>query len=304
MIERYIRTVGQNETFIPTRLQRFLIALEASQSSEEVWQHMLELYAGLGLNSVDYVCATDFRDWQQAQFIRTTHHSSWIEHARRNPNIRKTSYFRTHAIKYLTPIIVGVEYIDVYADVSPERREIMQLAAEMGLRAGIGIPLRMNEPGQAGIITIGGDISRTEFDAILSEHGWTIHASALSAHTRYTELFKSEFVERNRLTPKQRELIELVGRGMMDKQIAHDLEISVSTVRQRLSVVQAKTGAQNRADLAALAMRIGCVPDPLLKKHGSDLTVFLSTGDGKTGTEFGDPDPSNEIDVVSADLRA
>lgn len=287
MIDRYVRPVGQNEMFIPTRLQRFLIALEASQSSEEVWQEMVKLYASMDLHTVDYVCATDFRDWKQAQFIRTTYHSSWIDEARRNPNVRKTSYFRTHAVKFLTPIVVGLAYIDVYENVSPERREIIEFTASMGLNAGIGIPLRMNEPGQAGILTVGGDMSRTEFDAILAEHGWTIHASALSAHTRYTELFKSEFVERNQLTAKQRELIQLVGQGLMDKQIAHDLGISVSAVRQRLSVVQSKTGAQNRADLAALATRIGLVPDPLLKPHASDLTVFLSTGDGKTGTEFG-----------------
>jgi DNA-binding CsgD family transcriptional regulator len=144
----------------------------------------------------------------------------------------------------------------------------------------------MTDPGQAGILIVGGGMSRAEFDAILAEHGWAIHTAALSAHTRYTELFKTEFIQRNRLTKKQQELIQLVGHGLMDKQIATELGVSVSAIRQRLSVIQTKTGAQNRADLAALATRIGLVPDPLLKPHTKDLTVFLSTGDGKSGTEY------------------
>jgi len=43
---------------------------------------------------------------------------------------------------------------------------------------------------------------------------------------------------------------------------------------------------QNRADLAAIAARLGFVADPLLRGHGDALTVFLSTGDGKTGAEL------------------
>ena len=70
----------------------------------------------------------------------------------------------------------------------------------------------------------------------------------------------------------------------MDKQIAHDLGSSFSAARQRMTTVQQRTDARNRADLTALAQRAGLVSDPLLRAHGDDLTVFLCTGDGKTGT--------------------
>ena len=161
----------------------------------------------------------------------------------------------------------------------------MNKTAEFGLRSGLAIPLRMNEPGQAAHIIFGGRKSRAEFDALLDQHGWAMHAIALSAHTRYIELFKAEFCERNELTAKQTELVTLVGRGLLDKQIAHELGVSFSAVRQRLSAVQLKTGCSNRAALAALAVRIGLVPDPMLAMHRSDLTVFLSMGDGGSGIE-------------------
>ena len=50
--------------------------------------------------------------------------------------------------------------------------------------------------------------------------------------------------------------------------------------------MQKKIGVQNRSDLVAVAARLGLVTDPLLRGHDDVLTVFLSTGDGKTGAEF------------------
>lgn len=277
------------EKFIPPRLLDFLLQLEGTRTTEEVWQVILTLARDLDLTVVDYVYATDFRNWEQAQFIRTTIDSRWFDYLKRFPHIRHTSAFRMHGCHYLTPITVGLEYLDEMGEISEDRRRHVEIGAEMGLRAGLSIPLRMGDPGQAALIGLGGDFSRAEFDALLADHGWTLHAAMLSAHTRYTELFKVEFIERNQLTDKQKELLRLVGRGLMDKQIAHQLGISFSAVRQRLSTVQQKTGAQNRADLAALAARVGLVSDPLLKAHADDLTVFLCTGDGKTGTEVRRP---------------
>ncbi|MBV6636672.1 MAG: autoinducer binding domain-containing protein [Mameliella sp.] len=280
------------ENFIPPKLLDFLVRLEATTTTEDVWDLIVCLADGMGLEVVDYVYATDFRNWEQAQFIRTTIDSRWFDYLRRFPHIRHTSAFRMHGCRYLTPIMVGEEYLDEMGEISEDRRRHVRIGAEMGMRAGISIPLRMGDPGQAALITLGGDLDRADFDALLERHGWTIHAAMLSAHTRYTELFKLEFIERNQLTDKQKEMLRLVGQGLMDKQIAHELGISFSAVRQRMATVQQKTGAQNRADLAALAARAGLVSDPLLRAHGDDLTVFLCTGDGKTGTEVRRPGAS------------
>ena len=285
MKQVYVRTVAGNERFVPANLRDFLISLEATSNSDDVWELLVAFADGIGLNMVEYVCATDFRDWEQAQFIRTTVDSSWIGHAQSDPDVRRLSMFRLHSVNFLTPVTMGMAYIDEIENVCPKRRYLIECNAKFGLNAGFAIPLRMNEPGQAAHIIFGGDFTRAEFDAILDQHGWAMHAVALSAHTRYIELFKAEFCERNELTEKQTELVRLVGRGLLDKQIAHDLGISFSAVRQRLAAVQQKTGCTNRAELAALAVRIGLVPDPMLKPHAADLTVFLSMADGASGTE-------------------
>ena len=277
------------EHFIPKRLLDFLLRLEATETTGEVWEAILSLARPLNLTVVDYVYATDFRNWEQAQFIRTTIDSRWFDYLRQYPHIRHTSAFRMHGCRYLTPVMVGMEYLDEMGEITPDRRRHVEIGADFGFRAGIAIPLRTGDPGQAALIVLGGDFSRAAFDTLLAGHGWTLHAAMLSAHARYTELFKLEFIERNHLTEKQKDMLRLVGQGLMDKQIAYQLGISFSAVRQRMSTVQQKTGAQNRADLAALAARLGLVADPLLRAHTDDLTVFLCTGDGKTGTEVHRP---------------
>ncbi|MEL7116096.1 MAG: LuxR C-terminal-related transcriptional regulator [Pseudomonadota bacterium] len=286
MKQMYIRTIAPNETFVPANLRDGLIALEATRTSDDVWNLLLEFTYSIGLTELEYVFATDYRDWEKAQFIRTTVTSDWIDHAQSDPDVRKLSVFRTHSVHRLTPVVIGIVYSDDCPDLSDKRRHLWDRSKDFGQTAGFTVPLRMTEPGQAAHIMYGGLHSKEGFDAVLKEHGWAMHALALSAHVRHLELFKSEFLQRNKLTDKQKELLRLVGQGMLDKQIAHELGISFSAVRQRLAIVQQKTGTANRAELAALAMRVGLVADPLLKTHNSrDLTVFLSLGDGGSGVE-------------------
>ena len=103
-------------------------------------------------------------------------------------------------------------------------------------------------------------------------------------HQRYMTHFAAEFTERNAISDKQRELLEMIGGGMQDKVIAERLGISVSAVRQRMNNILAKTGLGNRAELAALAMSMGLLPDPLshLGAKG-DASVLVEMGVAEDG---------------------
>jgi DNA-binding NarL/FixJ family response regulator len=67
------------------------------------------------------------------------------------------------------------------------------------------------------------------------------------------------------LTDREREVSQLVRRGLRDKQIAERLVISVKTVEKHVGAVLRKTGARNRTELAALGeiptTRTGSFPD-------------------------------------------
>jgi DNA-binding NarL/FixJ family response regulator len=62
-----------------------------------------------------------------------------------------------------------------------------------------------------------------------------------------------------RLTPRERSVLELLARGLANKQIAARLGISERTVKFHVSAVFAKLGAANRTEAVARAAQLGMV---------------------------------------------
>jgi DNA-binding NarL/FixJ family response regulator len=65
----------------------------------------------------------------------------------------------------------------------------------------------------------------------------------------------------DRLTPREREVLVLLGRGFPNKQIASKLRLSEKTVKTHVGRVLAKLGVADRTQAAVLAVRAGLV-DP------------------------------------------
>ena len=62
------------------------------------------------------------------------------------------------------------------------------------------------------------------------------------------------------LTPREREVLALVGRGMSNKRIARELELSEKTVKTHVANVLHKLGATDRTQAAVYAVRTGLIP--------------------------------------------
>jgi DNA-binding NarL/FixJ family response regulator len=65
--------------------------------------------------------------------------------------------------------------------------------------------------------------------------------------------------ESQRLTPRQREVLQLLAEGRSDKQLAAVLRISVRTVEFHKSSIKQKLGIQSIAELARYAAKVGIV---------------------------------------------
>ncbi|MDX1780270.1 MAG: autoinducer binding domain-containing protein [Thalassovita sp.] len=250
------------EEFTPKLLHDFLRDIEDTRHSVEVWDLLVQLSRKLDLPFVDFITVSDFSEDRQGLLVRTSYDAGWLNAENEDPEIMEWSYFRSHAAHHLTPILIGLEFVDDYLHLPERRVEVLREAARRGMRAGLSVPLRVNAPPQSGIINFLGDHSRRDMLAIVKAHGWTLNVAALIAHQRYMAHFAKEFFDRNQISDKQRELLELVGRGLQDKQIAADLGISVSALRQRMHNLMIKTGCGNRAEIAALAMSAGILPEP------------------------------------------
>jgi DNA-binding NarL/FixJ family response regulator len=63
----------------------------------------------------------------------------------------------------------------------------------------------------------------------------------------------------DRLTPREREVLVLIGRGYSNKRIANELELSEKTVKTHVGHVLAKLGVTDRTQAAVVAVRAGIV---------------------------------------------
>lgn len=257
------RSLLPAERFSPELLHMTLAALEGAKSSEQVWHILVGVGERVNLPFLDFICAHDFEGMTDTIFIRTSYDSTWINTANQDPELRRWSYFRSHAVRHITPILIGYEFLDDYMELPEARVEILREAAARGMRAGVSVPMRAYAPRQIGMLSFMGDHSATEAKKIIDAHSTTLCVIAMHGFQRYMALYSSEYFRRHNISKKQRELMRLVGQGLLDKQISAILGISVSAVRQRLARVLEKTGLSNRTELAALAVSTGLQPDRL-----------------------------------------
>ncbi len=69
----------------------------------------------------------------------------------------------------------------------------------------------------------------------------------------------------DRLSPRERELLQLVAEGLSNKAIGQRLSVSVNTVKYHMKNILQKLGAQNRTEAVMMAIRSG-----LLKPDSTD----------------------------------
>lgn len=62
--------------------------------------------------------------------------------------------------------------------------------------------------------------------------------------------------ELDRLTPRERQILDLIGEGLTNREIAEELFLAEKTVKNRISAILAKLGVGRRIQAAMLAGRI------------------------------------------------
>ena len=84
------------------------------------------------------------------------------------------------------------------------------------------------------------------------------------------------------LTPREREVLGLIGRGMANKVIARELSLSEKTVKAHVSSILAKLGVTDRTQAALYAVRAGLVGRPAsARRYGRDA----AGGSGEPATQ-------------------
>ena len=86
----------------------------------------------------------------------------------------------------------------------------------------------------------------------------TVHAGGALLHPKVASRLLEEMAT-DPLTPREREVLALIGRGMANKVIARELSLSEKTVKAHVSNILAKLGVTDRTQAALYAVRAGLV---------------------------------------------
>ena len=89
----------------------------------------------------------------------------------------------------------------------------------------------------------------------------TVHGGGALLHPRVASRVLEE-LSTDPLTPREREVLGLLGRGMANKVIARELSLSEKTVKAHVSSILAKLGVTDRTQAALYAVRAGLVAPP------------------------------------------
>ncbi len=84
----------------------------------------------------------------------------------------------------------------------------------------------------------------------------TVHGGGALLHPRVAARLLAE-VAGDPLTPREREVLALIGRGMANKAIARELGLAEKTVKTHVSSILAKLGVADRTQAALYAVREG-----------------------------------------------
>jgi DNA-binding NarL/FixJ family response regulator len=83
---------------------------------------------------------------------------------------------------------------------------------------------------------------------------------AHAVHTRSASATRTD-IPLPAITPRERQVLGLLGVGLSNKEIADRLHLGVTTVKTHVANLMAKTGRDNRIRLAVLAVLAGITPD-------------------------------------------
>jgi DNA-binding NarL/FixJ family response regulator len=112
------------------------------------------------------------------------------------------------------------------------------------------------DPALAGVLPAAASAHQIEVAVAAVAEGLVVRTPALRERTGFGP---AEAGARPLLTPRELEVLTLVGQGMSNKAIARHLGISAHTVKYHLEAVFAKLGVRSRAEAVTTGLRQGLV---------------------------------------------
>ena len=221
--------------------------IERLHDADDVWHEAIRALRSCGIEFVIYLTVESDGTrpllWTNVpEIYRDTppEHDPFLEHC-------CDSFAVTHT---------GIEFLDEHADLPPKVHSFIREASKTGFRSGIGIPTRLAGSSRYGGFNLGTRLDAETFLEKVMPSAETLRHYCLVVHRRIEELVLNGAGVAERLlldlTPRERELIQLVAEGRSRKECARLCGISPHTAAEYIQSAYRKLGVHSRVEAARL----------------------------------------------------
>jgi LuxR family transcriptional regulator, quorum-sensing system regulator BjaR1 len=245
-IERTI--AGGRNAMKPRQVDCAFSFIESLNRSANLGTHLASLSRTLATFGLEYFTFQDFPDpARYADFLFCKKvPEEWLKHYIKQEFCRVDPAFR-QCQRSIKPFIWAEASYDLEQE--PRTTNFIQQVRDFGLDQGLMVPVR-NSTGKLGVVWFGGSDPELDKRTIPA-----LHLMALYAFERLRELKPPLHAQKQRLTPREREVLTWIATGKTALEIAELLKITKRTVDHHSQAICRKYGAMNRTHAVALAIR-------------------------------------------------
>lgn len=247
------------ERVFPNELIDFHTKINFTRTEEEVFELVVQLAEDCGFDAVIYEYCPDIDASEPDILLRTNLPQPFEMLERSAARHAKQGYSRRHALEKWTPTVGGVGYADYFEDYPNQIWKYRLAAALTGFKCGFGISLRSPDASTRAGMAFASRLGREEFEKLFHRHGWTLHSCAWAAHIRILQHAAENISFCKPLTERQLIYLNLLADGLLDKEIAHAMNISHSAVRKYQYALSSRFGVTRRADIIKKGFELGLV---------------------------------------------
>lgn len=218
--------------------------LETIENGEQLWTAALAAFAEAGFSCVIYLVSGAGRD----RVTLRTNIPRLYENA-----APAGDPFLQYCCNNYDATLTGAAFLPDYDYLPEAARQMITAARNVGFNSGLGIPVRLQGSERFGGFNLGTPLERAAFEAAYRDQIPGIQAFCLILHRRLEELLATDQTALAALSPRERQVLDLVIKGKSRKECAAALGLSAHTVAGYVKSAYRKLGVRNRAEAALVS---------------------------------------------------
>jgi DNA-binding CsgD family transcriptional regulator len=234
----------------------FIARVNGADTLDTAWAATVDFLRAAGIEHVHYVYAPARGEESDVLLRRTTSPEWWLEHyaARRFATVDPG---RAHCRRSSDVLLTGLDFAPPDAD--PHQIAFLAESRSLGIRNGIVVPLRLERDQRFGAFSCQTRFARNELERWFAAMGSSLQVALFYADWKHFELMTRVDATAIGLSPRERECLLWLAKGLRNDRIAERMGISNPTVEMHVAHARRKLNAATREQALAKAIALRLV---------------------------------------------